>query len=137
MQTGDADTLILMSEAFALATFILASIGVFAVLSRTITQRTHEIGIRRALGSSNLSIFMNYGRQGILFLVAGVVLGCAPAVLAFAYLLIAVFDVTDIAVLPVITLGVTLLMGLIIAASCYVPTRIAIRLEPGEALHYE
>lgn len=137
VQTGDADTLILMSEAFALATFILASIGVFAVLSRSITQRTHEIGIRRALGSSNLSIFMNYGKQGILFLIAGVMLGCAPAVLAFAYVLIAVFDVTDIAVLPVITLGVTLLMGLIIAASCYVPTRMAIRLEPGEALHYE
>lgn len=137
VQTGDADTLILMSEAFALATFILASIGVFAVLSRTITQRTHEIGIRRALGSSNLSIFMNYGKQGIIFLIAGVVLGCAPAVLAFAYVLIAVFDVSDITVLPVITLGVTLLMGLIIAASCYVPTRIAIRFEPGEALHYE
>jgi len=137
VQTSDADTLILMSEAFALATFILASIGVFVVLSRTIAQRTHEIGIRRALGSSNLSIFMNYGKQGILYLVAGVVLGCAPAVLAFAYLLIAVFDVTDIAVLPIITLGVTLLMALIIAASSYVPTRLAIRLEPGEALHYE
>lgn len=137
VQTSDADTLILMSEAFALAAFLLASIGVFAVLSRTITQRTHEIGIRRALGSSNLSIFINYGKQGVMFLIAGVLLGCAPAVLAFAYLLIAIFDVTDIAVLPIVTLGVTLLMGLIIAASCYLPTRIAIRLEPGEALHYE
>ncbi len=137
VQTGDADTLILMSEAFALAAFILASIGVFAVLSRAITQRTHEIGIRRALGSSNLKIYINFGRQGVYFLVAGLVLGCAPAVLAFAYLLIAVFDVTDIAVLPIVTLSVALLMGLIIAASCYVPTRMAIRLEPGEALHYE
>ncbi len=137
VQTNDADTLILLSEAFALATFILASIGVFTVLARTIAQRTHEIGIRRALGSSNFSIFAKFGKQGFYFLTMGVILGCVPAVLAFVYLLVAVFDVTDIAILPIISLGVTLLMALIIAVSCYVPTRLAIRLEPGEALHYE
>lgn len=137
VQTGDADTLLLISEGVALGTFILASIGVYAVLARSIGQRTHEIGVRRALGSSNTRIFVNFGKQGVYFLLAGVIFGCGPAVLGFAYLLVAVFDSADIAFLPLVTLGVSLLMFSIIAVACYLPIKLAIRLEPGTALRYE
>ncbi len=137
VRTGDADTITLIAEAFALGTFLLASIGVYAVLSRSIAQRTHEIGVRRALGSTSFRIFLNYGKQGFYFLLAGIVIGCVPAVIVMAYLLITVFDATDIAFLPLMTLAVALLMFLIIAVACYLPTSKAIRLEPGDALRYE
>ncbi len=121
--------------AISLFTLLLAGTGIFGVISRSVVQRTREIGIRRALGSSNLAIIWMYLRQGIGYLLAGLVIGGGGALLVGG-LLATVF--TDMArAIPLVFVVVLLVLsGLIIAAS-YFPTRRVVDLEPGEALHHE
>lgn len=122
---------------FSLGTLALACIGIYGVIGRSISQRTQEVGIQRALGSTDFRIIFRFMKNGFYFLVAGLVLGAMPAYLLingsfsnFGFLI----DLLD---LPVITLLVIIIMAVLVTAACYLPAKRAVAMEPGDALRYE
>ena len=124
-----------ISIALALITLVLAIVGIYGVVSRSVTARTNEIGVRRALGSSNRNVISLFLKQGGRYLLIGVVLGGgAAALLANS---ISFLFPGFVSSLPLVLLLVAVLIGLLITVASYVPARAAVILEPGEALHYE
>jgi ABC-type antimicrobial peptide transport system permease subunit len=134
---NEGPAIFLIMEAFALSALLLAAIGVFAVLSRSIIQRSRDIGICRALGANNKNIFLKYGRQGLYFLAAGLIFGSLPAVIGISYFIFVRMDGSNMAIIPAIALVITLGMGLVIFIASFVPAKYALRLQPGDALRYE
>ncbi|PCI76732.1 MAG: hypothetical protein COB20_09870 [SAR86 cluster bacterium] len=123
---------------FALATFILAGVGIYGVIARSISLQTQEIGIRRALGSADFKIIWRFLKQGLLFLLVGMLLGGAAASVISATTLSSLSSSSSVAVfLPPILILVAVLMGALIFSASYLPTRKAIQMEPGDALRYE
>jgi len=120
---------------FAGLAVILASVGIYSVMSYTVSQRTHEIGIRMAVGarrSDVLSLVMGYGaRLALIGLVVGI-LGVFASTRVMKSLL---FDVTPTD--PVTIAAATLVMMVVVLVACYVPARRAIGIDPIQSLRYE
>ena len=121
--------------AMGLLGLILAAIGVYGVVSYGAAQRTHEIGIRMALGAEPVQVLAMILRQGVWLVVAGVIFGLAAA---------SVFTRLTARVLPLVdrtdplTFGaVTLLLAAITLWACYIPARRAMRVDPVVALRHE
>ncbi len=123
------------SVAFALGTFILAIIGVYGNISRSVTQRTNEVGIRRALGSSNRHILWVFQREAMHYLLWGAAVGGMLAVAVSGSL--AGFFNDILSFVPTVVPSVLLLIGVLVTLASYLPARRALTIEPGEALHYE
>ncbi len=119
----------------SLFTLVLAGTGIFGVISRSVLQRTREIGIRRAMGSSDLEVIRRFLGQGLRYLSVGIIVGGGAAVLV-GNLLANVFTDISQSIPYVFALVMLLLTGLIAAAS-YFPSRRIVMLEPGEALHHD
>lgn len=120
--------------AIAVITALLAASGLFGLISRSVAQRTQEVGIRRALGGTTWRATSMFRRQGLLYLsvsIVGIGLG-----IAVANLMSGTFPNILEQLVPVTT-GVVLLMSLVIFMASYLPTRRAVALEPGDALRYE
>jgi len=138
LANSDVTLVMTLAETVASATLILAVIGVYAVLARSVSQQTREIGIRRALGSTDSMVFMKFIQPGLYILLAGTVLGSSPALIGSAYAISqSSSSSSSLYMLPLVWIAVTLLMFSIIAAACYIPARAAIIKEPGDALRYE
>lgn len=120
--------------AIALITAILAASGLFGLISRSVAQRTQEVGIRRALGATPWRATSMFLRQGAIYLSVAAI-GLALGVLIMPGLSRAIPNILDHA-LPV-TAGVVLLMAAVISTASWLPTRRAVALEPGDALRYE
>lgn len=118
----------------ALITALLAGSGLFGLISRSVAQRTQEVGIRRALGATSWRATSMFLRQGSLYLSVAVV-GLALGILMMPLLSRAITNILD-QVFPV-TLGVVLLMAALIFTASYLPTRRALALDPGDALRSE
>jgi predicted permease len=120
---------------FAALALILAAIGIYGVLSFGVTQRTHEIGLRIALGAHPRDIFRLIIREAIVLVLVGVTLGVAASVVLTRFMAALLFDVgaTD----PVTFVGVAVLLLLVTLAACYIPARRAMRTDPIVALRYE
>ncbi|MGH9762099.1 MAG: FtsX-like permease family protein, partial [Blastocatellia bacterium] len=114
---------------------ILAIVGVYGVISFSTSQRTHEIGIRIALGAQHGQILRMILRQGIPIVFAGLILGCVAA-LGIARL-IANFLVGVSPADPATYAAVAIVLGMIALLACYIPARRATRVDPMEALRYE
>jgi putative ABC transport system permease protein len=114
---------------------ILAVVGVFGVISFSVSQRTHEIGIRMALGAGSRSVLQMILRQGALIVAVGLALGIVLAV-GMARLVgnfltgVSPFD-------PLTYVCVTLSLALVALLASYVPARRATRVDPMVALRYE
>jgi predicted permease len=120
--------------------FILAAVGLYGVMSFSVTQRTQEFGIRMALGADARRIFRMVMKQGAWQLAIGLVLGAGGAalllgVVAAAALQNILFKVN--ALDPFMYFAVAGVLTLVAAASCFVPAQRATRVDPLVALRYE
>ena len=114
---------------------VIASAGVYGLISRSVAQRTKEMGIRRALGSTNSDILHIFLRQGLSYLLVGGLIGGMLGILTTAALTSAFIDI--LTYLPIALMVTFLCTGLLVFAASYFPARRTVFLEPGEALHYE
>jgi len=113
----------------------LTSIGLFGVISYIVSQRTHEIGVRMALGAERGDILKLVVRHGLLLTGIGLLIGVGAAVGAAQLLSSLLYGIapTD----PPTFIGVALLLCVVVLLACYIPARRAMRVDPMVALRYE
>ena len=121
--------------AFALLAVTLACIGLYGVMSYSTSQRTHEIGIRMALGAQRTQVLGMVVADGLRMVLAGVAAGMVLALLLLRLLAKMLYGVS--AADPVTYAGVAALLVLVALAACYLPARGATRVDPLVALRYE
>jgi putative ABC transport system permease protein len=120
---------------FGVIAGMLAVSGIYGVVSYSVAQRTHEIGIRMALGASSRRIIALIMRQAVFIVGVGLVIGVVGALLLTRVIAGTLFGVeaTD----PVTFVAVSLILLLAALTACLVPTWRALRVAPSEALRYE
>jgi putative ABC transport system permease protein len=121
--------------AFALLALLLASLGLYGVLSYAVTQRTSEIGVRMALGATSREILLTFGKRGLALTVAGLAIGLALSTVASRFLNALLYGFQP-DVFP--TMAVVSLSLLAVAALASLgPARRASRVDPVVALRSE
>jgi putative ABC transport system permease protein len=124
-----------LSGAFALLAVLLASIGLYGVLSYAVTQRTNEIGIRMALGARSREILLSFGTRGLGLTLAGLAIGAGLAAIAARTLRTLYYDVQpDYMAAVGAASAILLVVG---ALASLVPARRASRIDPLVALQHE
>jgi predicted permease len=120
---------------FAALALVLAAIGIYAVLAYSVVRRTHEIGVRMALGARGGDVVRLVLGQGLCVAAIGIVFGVAGALGLTRFLRTLLYEVqpTD----PLTFAAVLLLLVSIAAAASYLPVRRAMRVDPMVALRYE
>jgi putative ABC transport system permease protein len=117
-----------------LLTVVLAATGLFGLISRSVARRTQEVGIRRALGSTQWQVFGVFLRQGAVY----ASIGLAGLALGLIVLNSITASIPNVLVLAApVTLGVFALMALVVFVASWLPSRRATAMEPGDALRYE
>ncbi len=120
---------------FAMLAVVLAAVGIYGVMSYTVSQRTQEIGVRMALGAQTANVRSMILAQTIKLTVLGVAIGLAGALVVARFLSSLLFGIGTHD--PVTFLAVALLLILVAVVAAYLPARRAMRVDPIVALRYE
>jgi len=125
----------LLLASFAGLALLLAVVGIYSVMSYSVSRRTHEIGVRVALGASRADVLALVVRQGLVLALTGSAIGIAGALLLSRLMSSQLYGVspTD----PITFVAVSVLLTLVALAACYIPARRAMQIDPMVALRYE
>jgi predicted permease len=123
-----------LAASLGLLGLILAVVGVYGVISYSASQRTHEIGVRMAIGAQPFDILKMVFRQGLLIVCIGLILGMGAA---FASARVLESFLTVSATDPLTYLSVAAALTFVALCACYIPARRATKVEPMNALRYE
>jgi putative ABC transport system permease protein len=121
--------------AFALLALLLASLGIYGVLSYAVTQRTNEIGVRMALGAKSSEILLSFGKRGLALTVTGLVIGLALAAIAAQSMTSLLYGFRP-GYLPTVA-AVSFILLIVAALASFVPARRASHVDPMIALRNE
>jgi putative ABC transport system permease protein len=125
----------LLLAVFAGIALLLSAVGIYGVVSYSVVQRTHELGIRSALGASAISLARLVIGNGMLMAVIGLAIGLGGAFAVTRTLSTLLFNISPND--PLTMISVALILAAIALLACYVPARRATRVDPMEALRYE
>ena len=120
---------------FAALALILAAVGIYRLMACSVSQRTHEIGVRIALGAQRRDVLRLVMGDGARMALAGIALGVAGALALTRVMASLLFEVKPAD--PATFALVAILLAIVALAACYIPARRAMRVDPMAALHYE
>src|SRR6185436_5121031 len=123
---------LLLVASFALLALVLASVGIYGVLSYSVSRRARELGIRMALGAPDASVRTLIVRDGGRLAALGIVLGCAGAYAATRVLRSMLFEVS--ATEPLVFVSAAAVLGLVAMAASWIPARAATKADPLQAV---
>jgi len=120
---------------FSLLALLLATVGIYGVLAYSVSQRTHEIGIRMALGAETGDVVGMVLRRTAVLAGAGILLGAAGALVLTRVLARFLFEVKPAD--PATFLSVAVVLAVVAMAAGFIPARRATRIDPAVSLRYE
>jgi putative ABC transport system permease protein len=126
---------LILFEAFGLVALVLAAIGIYGILSGSVTERTREIGVRTALGATRGDLLALVVSQGMAMTSVGVAIGICAALAAARALNAMLFGVTWLDLVTYV--GVTILLLAVSCIACLIPARRAASIDPMQALRSE
>jgi putative ABC transport system permease protein len=128
-------SLMVLFTAFALLALILGAVGIYGIVSYSVTQRTHEIGIRMALGARAANVLSLIMKNGLMLVLTGIVIGVGGALLLTRFLTTLLFGVTPTDRITFVVVSLSFFVIAMVAS--LIPALRATRVDPLIALRYE